>query len=460
MARPSNISKPKSTIGRPIPNAGEPTSAYFRSLTLKNIRCFGPEEQTLDLSDRNGAPAHWTVILGNNGTGKTTLLECLAGFGEARVEGGVTFSAMAWNYSHPDRHLIRQPIGATAFPGELHVGLSYGKQLSQQNGQWMPLERRSELLPEGGIRSETDLFFSLVFCCSYGASRRMGSTSLSIAGSSFLRMSPLADDSVELRNAEEWLLQLDYSASKDSPIQPSQKAHREQVRQLLIDILPDVTDIRFTSPTEESPRPGVEFKTPDGWLPLRYIGLGYRTTMAWMVDFASRLVERYPKSKDPLSEPAVCLVDEIDLHLHPRWQRTLMKHLSERFPNVQFIVTAHSPLFVQAAEDANLVVLRREKDRVRIDNDVERIKGWRVDQLLTSDLFELPSARPPRLDKLLEERRKLLTKGKLTAADRHRLEELSEQIGALPGGETAEDAKTRALLERALNELRRSGGKG
>jgi hypothetical protein len=272
--------------------------------------------------------------------------------------------------------------------------------------------------------------------------------------------SPLYDDLADLRNAEEWLLQLDYSASKSSPIQREQAATRESVRKLLIDILPDVEDIRFTAPTEESPRPGVEFNTPDGWLPLRYIGLGYRTTMAWMVDFASRLVERYPKSKDPLSEPAVCLVDEIDLHLHPRWQRTLMQHLSERFPNVQFIVTAHSPLFVQAAEDANLVVLRREKDRVRIDNDVERIKGWRVDQLLTSDLFELPSARPPRLDKLLEERRKLLTKGKLTAADRHRLEELSEQIGALPGGETAEDAKTRALLERALNELRRSGAKG
>lgn len=309
----------------------------------------------------------------------------------------------------------------------------------------------------GGTSSLGDLYYSLVFCCPYGATRRSGSTTLIGSESRTARLSPLVDDSWELRNAEEWLLQLDYSASKDSEVQATQKAHREQVRKLLIEILPDVTDIRFTKPTEERPRPGVEFKTPDGWLPLRYIGLGYKTTMAWMVDFASRLVERYPKSKDPLAEPAVCLVDEIDLHLHPQWQRTLMQHLSTRFPNVQFIVTAHSPLFVQAAEDANLVVLRREKDRVRIDNDVDRIKGWRVDQLLTSDLFELPSARPPKLDVLLEERKKLLTRGKLTAANRRRIDELNEQIGSLPGGETAEDAKTRVLLERALKELKKPG---
>lgn len=52
-----------------------------------------------------------------------------------------------------------------------------------------------------------------------------------------------------------------------------------------------------------------------------------------------------------LADPAVVLVDEIDLHLHPIWQRRLIGFLSERFPNTQFIVTAHSPLIVQAASD-------------------------------------------------------------------------------------------------------------
>ena len=86
-----------------------------------------------------------------------------------------------------------------------------------------------------------------------------------------------------------------------------------------------------------------------------------------MVDLAVRMFRRYPNSFDPLSEHAIVLVDEIDLHLYPRWQRTIMSFLSDRFPNTQFIVTAHSPLVVQAAKDANIVLLRREGDRVIID---------------------------------------------------------------------------------------------
>ncbi len=54
-----------------------PTGGYFASITVRGIRCFGPE-QTLKLLDRQGNPARWTVLLGDNGVGKTTLLQVLA----------------------------------------------------------------------------------------------------------------------------------------------------------------------------------------------------------------------------------------------------------------------------------------------------------------------------------------------------------------------------------------------
>jgi hypothetical protein len=75
----------------------------------------------------------------------------------------------------------------------------------------------------------------------------------------------------------------------------------------------------------------------------------------------------------------VCLVDEIDLHLHPRWQRDLITRLTALFPNTQFIATAHSPLVVQAAPDANVVVLKRQGDSVIIDNAPRSVRKWRVD---------------------------------------------------------------------------------
>ncbi len=169
------------------------------------------------------------------------------------------------------------------------------------------------------------------------------------------------------------------------------------------------------------------------------------------------MVERYPNSPDPLAEPAVVLVDEIDLHLHPLWQRKLMSFLTDRFPNTQFIATAHSPLVAQAAADANLAVLRREGDHVVIDNDVDNIRGWRIDQILTSDLFGLETARPPQIESLLKERKELLTKPKLSAADQRRLAEIDVQLGELPAGESAQEVKEREEIRKSLNLLLKSG---
>ncbi len=280
----------------------------------------------------------------------------------------------------------------------------------------------------------------------------MGKASLSEQRSENTTTSLFSDD-IDLINAEEWLLQADYAASKAPKGNNRAAQRRDQIIEILKGLLPDVLDIRFNAP-EEIGASSVEFQTPYGWVRLKDLSLGYRTLLTWMVDLASRLFDRYPQSENPLAEPAVVLVDEIDLHLHPRWQRTLLSFLSERFPNTQFIATAHSPLVVQAADDANIVLLRREGDHVVIDNDVERIKNWRVDQILTSELFGLESARPPQIDPALEERKRILAKPRLTKADEKRLTALEAQIGALPTGETPEDLQAMDIIRRAAELLK------
>ena len=202
----------------------------------------------------------------------------------------------------------------------------------------------------------------------------------------------------------------------------------------------------------------MEFKIPYGLAPLRQLGYGYRTMIVWVVDFASRMVERYPDSPDPLAEPAVVLVDEIDLYLHPKWQRELIGFLTERFPNTQFIVTTQSPLIVQAATDANIALLKREGDHVVIENHPETIRGWRIDQVLTSDLFGLETARPPDMEKLLLKRKELLTRPRLTKDDKKELSEIEARIGPVPTGESFEQAKTMALIEKSLEILKKSQG--
>ena len=225
-------------------------------------------------------------------------------------------------------------------------------------------------------------------------------------------------------------------------------------------LLPEVDNFRIVAPEKPGEGwPRVEAQTRDGWVRLERLGSGYQAQIAWFVDFASRLFNHYSDSKNAFAEPAICLVDELDLHMHPKWQRAIVGRLTELFPNTQFVVTAHSPLIVQAAEDAvpgeaaNLVLLRREGDHVVIDNDPVSVRNWRVDQILTSELFGLESARPPRVEELRRERQELLERKRLTAEQKKRLAEIDAKLLELPTGDTEADRKRDELLRKIAERL-------
>jgi energy-coupling factor transporter ATP-binding protein EcfA2 len=451
------------------------SSTYLLDLSIRNVRCFGPREQTLRLSDAQGRPARWTVILGDNGVGKTTLLQCLVALETRRH-----FSRPWDKVRLKERPLVELPTDSsdgwriyrnsdqpreTSIRG--HVALGGG--LSSIEESFEKVEVVVPTSSEAGHASRDERLLDLR-CCSYGATRRMGSTVFSRghedpAASLFL-------DYVTLIDAEEWMLVEDYANRRrgDSPDKSKgffetikgflgrlpETGRMERIKQVLLDLLPETEDLRIgNNAWTEGHRPFIEMKTPYGWVALSDRSLGYRTMIAWAVDLASQLFALYPQSPNPLAEPAVVLVDEVDLHLHPKWQRELRNHLTERFPNVQFVVTAHSPLVAQASENENIVVLRREGDHVVIDNDVETVRGWRVDQVLTSDLFGLKTARPPEYDALIAEHNTLLSKQTLDPQDRAALKQLEAQVGELPAGETPEDLEAMQIIREAAAKLRK-----
>jgi ABC-type dipeptide/oligopeptide/nickel transport system ATPase subunit len=365
--------KTKNALTKRAPKSGRssPTiGSYFLSLELENLRCFS-EKQTLDLSDGNGRPARWTILLGENGTGKTTILQLLVGF-EEMPSGSPTLEPER----KPPRYIYEALFKIDTIlrdPGHQQASstVRFVDDYRMDSRAVHPVHSVTMIFHKdwadyGGFLQDE----APPVCFAYGAGRRPGSTVLDHAGTSDPTGTLFFDDA-RLINAEEWLLLLDYSASKSSGNQVQQKRRLEMVKDVLIKLLPDVAEIRFDPSSGVVPTPRVEFKTPYGWVPLRQLGFGYRTMIAWVVDFAARMVERHPDSPDPLAEPAVVLVDEIELHLYPKWQRELIGFLTERFPNTQFIVTSNSPLIVQAAPDANVALLRREGDHIIIENRPE-----------------------------------------------------------------------------------------
>ncbi len=258
----------------------------------------------------------------------------------------------------------------------------------------------------------------------------------------------LFNDNAVLLNPEEWLLNADFSSLKGDP---KSKRYLEAVQHTLLAILPEVEG--FRSETEGVFDKRILFKTPFGEVPFTELSLGYQTMIAWLVDFTVRLFERYPDSPNPLAEPAILLVDEIDLHLHPTWQRQLTGFLTKTFPNTQFVVTAHSPLIVQEAADANVFVLKRKGDEVIIEKDPVNVHNWRIDQILTSDLFGLEGARSREAEQTLDRRRELLRKDKLTAKEKAELKRLEEDMGEIPVAETPEAIRAMDIIQKAAKRI-------
>jgi predicted ATP-binding protein involved in virulence len=439
-------------------NYGGVKPVYFASIEVENVLCF-KDSQKLDLCDSNGFPAQWTVILGDNGTGKTTLLRCLAAMqprinfvdvNEVRAAPGIMLGM--WNELFTSSTLEGISITAQFVYG---FSLIY-KKSNQFIKDKKDLEFKNATLDFKIANSKlsygsNDINLLGIQCIGYGANRKMGTMSWTEKLSSD-NTSTLFSDEEKLINAEDWLLQADYAVARSDPNNNKFKKQFDLVAETLKNLLPDITNVRIALADDIKSRPMAEFETPYGWVALSNLGLGYRTVIAWMIDLSARMIDRYPDSENPLAEPAVVLVDEIDLHLHPKWQRTIMSFLTERFPNVQFIVTAHSPLVVQAARNANLVLLRREGDHVVIDNNPEVIENWRVEQVLTS-VFELPSTLPADIEPLVQRRREILAKSSLTKKDKQELKELEAKIGTLPVAESAADIQAMDIIRKAAKLL-------
>jgi len=449
--------------------AAKPTSpppAYFLSLSLENVRSFGAK-QTISFAREDGRPAQWTIILGDNGVGKTTVLRSITHF-MARKET-VSYSNkqeiyFSINFPTNTEHISFRQDGNNLFT--ISCKLASGNSIKNTNAidDSVP-DPFIQLFPSVSGKQGYDIAVNLVYkeyydftCYGYGAGRTTGNSTLSETPETADTCASLFDDRADLLNPEEWFLFADYRMAKDQDPLTTQNFNLIKAALLKVMEEGEVTDLEVIAPSlpgRGSPRQGVRFKTPYGWVRLRDMSLGYQTLVVWLTDLADKLFVRYPDSKNPLAEPAIVLIDEIDLHLHPSWQRKLLKSLSEIFINTQFIATAHSPLVVQAAGDveANVVVLRREGDQTVVVQDLPDVRRWRVEQILNSELFDDTSPLSPQTESDLTRRNELLLKKRLTKAEKAELAELEEAVATQPTGTSRPERQAEDLLARLARNL-------
>jgi predicted ATP-binding protein involved in virulence len=177
-------------------------------------------------------------------------------------------------------------------------------------------------------------------------------------------------------------------------------------------------------------------------LDVRQLSDGERGVLALALDLSRRLALAYPEMPDPNREgSAVVLIDELDLHLHPIWQRSVVQNLRTTFPNCQFIATTHSPEIISEVEPDHLQFLVKENNRVYV-RPARQAYGldvnWIVKHLMGG------RDRPEPAQRLLDTIEDAIEEGDLELA-RTRLEELRRMLHGADGEVTRLEASINTL---------------
>ncbi len=377
---------------------------YLNKLYLKNVRCFKGNHE-INLNDGNNNPIQWTVILGNNNVGKTTLLRAVSLFEffnrkkKQKVDNDFREFNLFQKYVAIDENLLF--IGSELLLKDKFFLVPIKESPSTNNGfdslfpefykiqreslnlNWLEnlnltYEIKNNILYSSGFVEELNHFKLF----GYGTSRMMVDSQSPLQDST----QGLFDNKTLLLNVEEWLKELHFAANNN--VEGAEQRYNQVKEILCSGLLPDVIDIRIqTIPDKSSYETFPVFLTSNNWVRMVDLGYGYQATLAWVADLAKRMFDTFPDLPNPLHGSSLVLVDEIDLHLHPEWQRKIIKYLSDLFPNVQFVVTAHSPLIIQSADNVNLIMLEKDDNPdgngINIRQRFGSFQGWTIDEILT-----------------------------------------------------------------------------
>jgi energy-coupling factor transporter ATP-binding protein EcfA2 len=385
------------------------------------------------------------VFVGDNGSGKTTLMRAiaiaLAGRDtanklQANLHGWIkqgTSKAGSWiqlNISRVDSDDGLAGSGRKPdeiFPARLAL-TNGGKEVSIAPVKPSGIVAKNYSTPERTIWSTEA---SGWFACGYGPFRRVFGASSEATESMFGpltgRFATMFNEAASLRATDQWLRELDHRQRSENA---KAKALLSELKVLLNDsLLPN--DMRVHRIDADGlwliDRNGVE-------LDWGRMSDGYRSMLALLCDILKQMSEAYPgqdllerdtQQHVVVNKSGVVLIDEVDSHLHPEWQREIGLWLVKHFPRVQFIITTHSPLVCQAASPNGIFHLPEpgstDKPYRLTQEAYERVIASTADTVLLK-VFDMKSTRSPRADEGRKQWSRLQAKrkggAKLNAAEK------------------------------------------
>ncbi|MEW5986774.1 MAG: AAA family ATPase [Chloroflexota bacterium] len=396
---------------------------WLKGIRLQNIKCFRDTEVVWFSRTRkkgSNRPYRWITLLGENGVGKSTMLQAigllLAGPEAAkellpRPEGWVR------DPSKPGKltaYIVQDEGDEGTYRGEerewknfshsywvtgsepVTVSLSGRKRITEETyTEPVLIEETTRLL--SWLR--TNAFASGNrgwFAAGYGPFRRLTrehrvllpSMAVPTRSSNFITQ---FDDDEPISAFERWMVYLDFRIAKDPDDSLAHKMRRIGT-EAIVKLLPGKVQV-----SEVTKDGRILFEIDGQKVPTVGMSDGYRSIIALAGDLVWRLLQTFPDLDDPSKAFGVVLIDELDIHLHPVWQRRIAGWLQQTFPNLQFFVATHSPLVAVGAGNEALTLrfrARQDTEDVCVEG-VEDISAYDVDRALKSPAFDLVSTYSP-----------------------------------------------------------------
>jgi len=423
---------------------------HIRKIQLSNIRGF--REVDLDLTRPDGSLAGWTVLAGRNGSGKSTLLKAiaLAAAGkEVALRLGLTFEDWIRAGSGEASTLLELSSGEPTAPlrwtrngdpdePDLHEGEI------QEAIQGLREELQTD--PQSATTRSLQTLVKQVaekrFIAAYGPYRRLTGEApdarrLMAGPVPIARLVSLFREDASLIECVVWL--------KENYVRKlEEKEGAAELEKAVLDLLGDglLDGVRV----EKFDSAGLWISQNNVRLPFGVLSEGYRTVAALVLDLIRHLHRTFGTLQiEPAADQegsflrvlhsGVVLIDEVDNHLHVSWQQRIGFWLKRHFPNIQFIVTTHSPFICQAADPGGLIRLPAPGEELFVEHVSEDLFNTVVhgglDQAVLTKLFGLQSPYSMKTERLRDAVAHLeaaFQRGKATEADGATLEELRSRL--------------------------------
>ncbi len=348
----------------PIRSRSNPAKANDKnfeitSIQLENIKCFKSIE--LSLEDNRG----WIMLLGDNASGKSTILKSI-GIGLSNESEAI--------------NLLNLDGGSYIRRGETE-----GKIIIKLIELTSNASYTVETIIHKEVNSEKEIIrkklnnlldLSEVFICGYGTNRLNQSVESFSAYNKIFALKSLFSNDARLQNPELILLR-------------NGQELRRIIEKNLIEILmldPEKYGIKYS-------KNGLKVTGPWGIEPFTSLSDGYRMTSQWVLDFISWAIYANKFINNP-SFGGILLLDEIELQLHPQWQKEIVQRIRTQFPKVQIISTTHTPLIASSLADisnARLIRLKlTEEDEIEMFHIKNNsLNGLTANEVLNSIAFEV-----------------------------------------------------------------------